>query len=165
MGFVQGAARILIAPISVAYPDGLEDIIDLASGPTLYDPVDPWVDVGFTKTGINITRNNAEETFTVDEIRSAIRTRPSNWEMSVGTQLAAASLETVSLAWELPYTVDVTKTTPQLDESHVGLGAPTNYPERRMCVLFQFPPVVSGGTAAGPPARRAGRGRGFLRPA
>jgi hypothetical protein len=30
------------------------------------------------------------------------------------------------------------------------MGAPTSYPERRMCVLFQFPPVPSGGTAAAP---------------
>src|SRR3954451_19809214 len=112
MGFVQGAARILIAPIAAPYPAGLEDIIEL-TGADIYDPIDPWVDVGFTKTGINITRNNAEETFTVDQIRSAIKTRPSNWEMSVGTQLAEASLETFSLAWELPDPVDVTKTTPQ----------------------------------------------------
>jgi hypothetical protein len=151
MGFVQGAARILVAPISVAYPDGLEDIIELTDTTgKIYDPIAPWADVGFTKTGINVTRNNAEETFTVDQIRSAIRTRPSNWEMSVGTQLAEASLETFALAWELPDPVDVTKTTPQLDESHVGMGAPTSYPERRVCVLFQFPPVPSGGTAAAP---------------
>jgi hypothetical protein len=150
MGFVQGAARILIAPISEPFPDGLEDIIDLTAGPTLYDPIGSWEDVGFTKTGINITRNNAEETFTVDQIRSAIRTRPSNWEMSVGTQLAEASLETFALAWELPDPVVVTKTAPAVDEYHMGMGAPTSYPERRMCVLFQFPPVPSGGTAAAP---------------
>src|SRR3954469_10219871 len=150
MGFVQGAARILIAPISEPFPDGLEDIIDLTAGPTLYDPVTPWDEVGFTKTGINITRNNAEETFTVDQIRSAIRTRPSNWEMSVGTQLAEASLETFALAWELPDPVTVTKTAPAVDESHVGMGAPTGYPERRMCVLFQFPPVLSGAQPASP---------------
>jgi len=151
MGFVQGAARILVAPISVAWPEGLEDIIELDdTGGNLYDPITPWTDVGYTKTGINITRNNAEETFTVDQIRSAIRTRPSNWEMSVGTQLAEASLETFSLAWELPDPVDVAKTAPQLSERHQGMGAPTAYPERRMCVLFQFPPVVSGGTVAVP---------------
>src|SRR3954447_9855715 len=139
MGFVQGAARILIAPISEPFPDGLEDIIDLTAGPTLYDPIGSWEDVGFTKTGINITRNNAEETFTVDQIRSAIRTRPSNWEMSVGTQLAEASLETFALAWELPDPVTVTKTAPALNESHTGLSAPTSYPERLAAVVFQFP--------------------------
>jgi hypothetical protein len=150
MGFVQGAARILVAPYSVAWPDTLDDIINLTAGATLYDPVPPWEDVGFTKTGINITRNNAEETFTVDQIRSAIRTRPSNWEMSVGTQLAEASLETFALAWELPDAKTVTGTTPVLDELHMGMGAPTSYPERRMAVLFQFPPVASGGTTAAP---------------
>jgi hypothetical protein len=150
MGFVQGAARILVAPIEEPYPDGLEDIIDLTPGATLYDPKGKWADVGFTKTGINITRNNAEETFTVDQIRSAIRTRPSNWEMSVGTQLAEASLETFALAWELDDPVDISKTTPQLDETHLGLGAATSYTERRMCVLFQFPPVLSGAQPAAP---------------
>src|SRR3954452_3476402 len=149
-GFVQGAGRILIAPGDTAWPLGLEDILELTAGATLYDPVDPWGEVGFTKTGINIVRNNAEETFTVDQIRSAIKTRPSNWEMSVGTQLAEASLETFSLAWELPDPVTVTKTAPALDELQVGMGAPTNYPERRMCVLFQCPPVASGGTTAAP---------------
>jgi hypothetical protein len=46
--------------------------------------------------------------------------------------------------------VDITKTAPALDEQHVGMGAPTAYPERRMCVLFQFPPVLSGAQPAAP---------------
>jgi hypothetical protein len=130
-GFVQGAGRILIAPGDTAWPVGIEGILNLTAGATL--------EVGFTKTGINIVRNNAEETFTVDQIRSAIKTRPSNWEMSVGTQLAEASLETFALAWELPDPTPVTKTAPQLAESHTGLSAPTSYPERLAAVVFQFP--------------------------
>jgi hypothetical protein len=58
-------------------------------------------------------------------------------------------LETFALAWELPDPAVVTQAT-GMDESQVGMGAPTNYPERRMAVLFQFPPVVSGGTTAAP---------------
>jgi hypothetical protein len=138
-GFVQGAGRFLIAPGDTDWPLGLEDILELTAGATLYDPVDPWDEVGFTKTGINIVRNNAEETFTVDQIRSAIKTRPSNWEMSVGTQLAEASMETFALAWELPDPVTVTKTAPALNEIHTGLSAPTSYPERLAAVVFQFP--------------------------
>ena len=61
----------------------------------------PWIEIGFTKTGINITRNNAEEDFDVDQVSGSIRRRPTNWEMSVGTQLAEATLETFQLAWEL----------------------------------------------------------------
>src|SRR3954454_24489760 len=137
-GFVQGAGRLLIAPSSAGYPEGIEDILVLATGATMYDVVDPWEEVGFTKTGINITRNNAEEDFDVDQVRGSIKRRPSNWEMSVGTQLAEASLETFAIAWELPDPVDITKTAPQLDERHSGLSAPTTYVERMVAVLFQF---------------------------
>jgi hypothetical protein len=137
-GFVQGAGRILMADAGTDWPAGIEDLVDLASGATQYDPADPWDEVGFTKTGINITRNNAEEDFDVDQVRGSIKRRPSNWEMSVGTQLAEASLETFALAWELPDPVDVTKTAPALAERHVGLSAPTTYIERMVAVLFQF---------------------------
>lgn len=146
--FVQGAGRILIAPTTVAYPDGIEDLLILTAGATQYDPVATWTDVGFTKTGINVTRNNAEEEFDVDQVRGAIRRRPTNWEMSVGTQLAEGTLETFSLVWELPQgaaagsIATVTKTAPQLNERHVGLSAPTAYTERRMAVVFQFPDGV-----------------------
>jgi len=150
-GFVQGAGRIVYAPAGSAWPDGIADIIDLTSGPTQYDLILPWVEIGFTKTGINITRNNAEEEFDVDQVSGSIRRRPTNWEMSVGTQLAEATLETFQLAWELGPISTTTGTAPALDERHVGLSAPTTYAERLIAVLFQFPPEPSGaapGTAA-----------------
>jgi hypothetical protein len=139
-GFVQGAGRILIAPQGSTWPVGIEDLLDLTgtAQTTLYDPVTPWEEVGFTKTGININRNNAEEDFDVDQVRGSIKRRPSNWEMSVGTQLAEASLETFALAWELGPITSITKTAPQLNESHIGLSAPTTYVERLVAVLFQF---------------------------
>jgi hypothetical protein len=138
-GFVQGAGRLLIAPITAGWPEGIEDILVLTTGATQYDVVTPWEEVGFTKTGINITRNNAEEDFTVDQMRGSIRRRPSNWEMSVGTQLAEGSLETFALAWELPTRWMSPRPAPQLNERHVGLNAPTSYVERMVAVLFQFP--------------------------
>lgn len=137
-GFMQGAGRILVAPKELAWPDDIGDLITLASGGTQYDPASGWVDAGFTKTGINITRNNAEEEFTVDQIRAAIRRRPTNFEMSVGTQLAESTLETFQLAWELGDITDVATAGAQLDERHVGLSAPTVFVERRVAVLFQF---------------------------
>lgn len=146
--FVQGAGRVLLAPIAFPWPDGVEDLIKLTDSPagTLYDPVATLIEVGFTKTGINITRNNAEEDFDVDQRQASIRRRPSNWEMSVGTQLAEAALETFAQAWELPFNTDgtakissVSKVAPQLQERHIGLSAPRSYTERRVFVLFQFP--------------------------
>jgi hypothetical protein len=146
--FVQGAGRILLAPTTNAWPDSIEDIIKLTDSPvgTLYDPLTNYMEVGFTKTGINITRTNAEEDFDVDQRQASIKRRPSNWEMSVGTQLAEAALETFALAWELPFNTDgtakittVSKTPPQLQERHIGLSAPRSYTERQVFVLFQFP--------------------------
>ena len=150
-GFVQGAGRILYAPAGTVFPSGIEDIIELTTGATQYDLVTPWTEIGFTKTGINITRNNAEEDFDVDQVSGSIRRRPTNWEMSVGTQLAEATLETYQLAWELGPITTVTGTAPALDERKLGMGAPTAYVERLIAVLFQFPPERSGaspGTAA-----------------
>src|SRR4051812_31904436 len=91
--FVQGAGRVLIADTAHADPDGIEDVLVLTAGATLFDAATGWTDVGFTKTGINITRNNAEEDFDVDQVRGSLMRRPSNWEMSVGTQLAEATME------------------------------------------------------------------------
>jgi hypothetical protein len=150
-GFVQGAGRILTAPQGSDWPVGVEDLVELGTGTTQFDTVDPWEEVGFTKTGINITRNNAEEDFDVDQVSGSIRRRPTNWEMSVGTQLAEATLETFQLAWELGSIKPVTGAGTALDERQVGLGAPAAYVERMIAVLFQFPPEPSGaapGTAA-----------------
>jgi hypothetical protein len=139
-GFVQGAGRVLIADYaSTDHPGGFEDLLVLTAGATQYDAVDPWADVGFTKSGINITRNNAEEEFDVDQQKGSLRRRPTNFDMSVGTQLAEATLETFAIAWSLPNPVLVTKTTPQLNERHMGLSAPDDYKERRVAVIFLFP--------------------------
>jgi hypothetical protein len=143
--FVQGAGRILIAPDSQTKPDGIGDVLVLAAGATQFDPVLGWTEVGFTTTGINVTRNNSEEEFGVDQQRGAIRRRPGDWDMSVGTQLAEASLETFALAWELPHDVTgdpdiatVVNVDPELDERQIGLNAPVSYIERRLAVVFQF---------------------------
>lgn len=131
-GFMQGAARILIAASDATWPSTVGDLLHTASGATQYDAASGWTDVGFTKTGINITRNNAEEEFTVDQIRASIRRRPTNFEMSVGTQLAESTLETFAIAWELG------AITTAGGERHIGLSAPTTFVERRLAALFQF---------------------------
>lgn len=139
-GFIQGAGRVIVATEDHADAEDVSDFFVLASGGTQYDAASGWTDVGFTKTGINITRNNAEEDFTVDQVRGSIKRRPTNWEMSVGTQLAEASLETFALAWELGGEIeDVTPGGGQLAERHLGMGAPLNYTTRQVAVGFQFP--------------------------
>jgi len=140
--FIRGAARLLIAPITQARPTKIEDVIALeaAAGPpivNLYDAKTGWTDLGATKTGIQITINNAEESFDVDQILGDISSQPTNWECSVGTQLAEMTPERMQMAWEgSAISLDAT---PDLPEQEIGFGNPTSYTQRRMAVLFQRP--------------------------
>lgn len=141
--FIRGAARILIAPLATAKPTKLDDVIEMGStggtpvAPT-YDAQTDWVDLGATKTGIQITINNAEETFDVDQVMGDIASQPTNWECSVGTQLAEFTPEKMQIAWE--GSAITTDATPESgSEKEIGFGQPTSYTQRRLAVLFQRP--------------------------
>jgi hypothetical protein len=136
-GFIRGAGRLLVANTSVAFPSEISDLIVLDAGGTQYDPQTGWTELGATKTGIQIARNNAEEEFDVDQIQGAIASEPTNWEMSVGTALAEVTLERIDYVWEGGGVTTDTATTP--DEKHLSLGQPVSYRQRRLAVLFQRP--------------------------
>lgn len=131
--FVRGAARLLWAGTTITFPVKLGDVINLST----YDAITGWNELGATKTGIQITVNNAEETFDVDQIFGDLDSRPTNWEVSVGTALAEMTVERLSIAWEgSDVTTDVV---PQPDEKEVGFGLPDSYLQRRLAVLFKRP--------------------------
>ena len=140
--FIRGAARILIAPIAQTRPLKIADVISLAGsvGPPVvaqYDAMTGWVDLGATKTGIQITINNAEETFDIDQVLGDIASQPTSWECSVGTQLAEMTPERLQVAWEgSAISVDAVATPP---EQEIGFGSPAAYTQRRLAVLFQRP--------------------------
>lgn len=137
--FIRGAARLLIAPYAQARPLKISDVIALASasGVALYDAASGWTDLGATKTGVQITINNAEESFDVDQIYGDISSAPTNWECSVGTQLAEMTPEKMQVAWEgSAITNDAVPTIPEVE---FGVGQPTSYTQRRLAVLFQRP--------------------------
>lgn len=134
--FIRGAARILVAPYSVTRPTKIGDVISLAAGATQYDPLTGWIDLGGTKTGVQISINNSEETFDIDQELADIASLPSAWEASVGTQLAEMTPEKLQIAWEgSAITSDVTPTTGT--EEEIGFGTPASYVQRRLAVLFQ----------------------------
>jgi hypothetical protein len=133
--FVRGAARIMIAAEDVTFPDEINDLIVTASGVTQYDAQADWTDLGATKTGIQVSVNNAEETFDVDQIIGDIDSAPVNWEASVQTALAEMTLEHLQVTWEGS---DIaTNTAPTPDERSMGYGQPDNYTRRRLAVLFK----------------------------
>lgn len=75
-------------------------IVQTTAGQGIYEPMGAWVDLGATKTGVQISRNNAEETFEVDQIAGDIASVPTNWEMSVQTALAEMTPETLDIVWQ-----------------------------------------------------------------
>lgn len=101
----------------------------------LYDPVGSWTELGSTKTGVGIERNNTETELDVDQILASIATIPDNYEMTVTTALADTSLENIQTAWEGGTIVSDLTSSP--DERHLPLGAPTTYLQRRLAVLHQ----------------------------
>lgn len=144
-GFIRGAARVMIAPISQAWPTELADLIVLASGGTQYDATAGWTELGSTKTGVNIARNNSEESFDVDQVQGDIASQPTGWEMSVGTALAEVTLDRIAQVWESAApTTDATPATGS--EKHLGLGSPEAYTQRRLAVLFKRPTDPNTGT-------------------
>lgn len=140
--FIRGAARLLVAPYSIARPVKIDDVIRLASGAgtALYDAASGWTDLGATKTGIQITHNNAEESFDVDQIFGDINSAPTSWECSVGTQLAEMTPEKLQIAWEgSAITQTASGANIPFAEDEIGFGQPSSYTQRRLAVLFQRP--------------------------
>lgn len=132
--FIRGAARILWAGSTVAFPTNIAAVINMST----YDATVGWNELGATKTGIQITVNNAEESFDVDQILSAIDTVPTSWDVSVQTALAEMTLDRLAVAWEgAPVITDATP--PSGSEKVTHVGAPTSYLERKLAILFQRP--------------------------
>jgi len=133
--FVRGAARILAADDDQTHPTTLSDVIVLTSGGTQYDAQTGWTDLGATLTGINISINHSEETFSVDQVLGDIDSLPVSWECSVSTALAENTLEHFQLAWE--GSEITTNSTPEPDERTMGYGQSTEYTRRKLVVLYK----------------------------
>ena len=111
----------------------------------LYDPYVPsaeattaasnWTDLGASKGGIKIMRNNTESLQDIDQIQAAVGALPDEWEMSVEAPLAETNLKNIEVAWE-GGEEKTTSTTP-IKESYIGLGNPLSYVERRLAIIHK----------------------------
>lgn len=98
-----------------------------------YDAQAAWTDLGSTKGGITIARNNSEEVFSVDQIQADIMSVPTAWEMSVSTSMAEVDIDLVQYLWEGgTITLDVGS-----GERTLPMGTPVQYRQKRLAVLFQ----------------------------
>lgn len=124
--FIRGAARLMWAGTTISVPTTISDMINLST----YAAQTGWNDLGATKTGVTVTRNNTEEVFDVDQILGNIDTRPVDWEQTVTTALAEASLQRMQVAWEGG---DISTAG---GEETMGVGNPLIYQKRRLAVLI-----------------------------
>jgi hypothetical protein len=131
--FIRGAARILYAGSTISFPAKIGDVINLST----FDPQTGWLDLGATKTGIQIIINNDEENFDVDQIMGELASQPTNWTCAVATQFAELTLDRLSMMWEGGAVILDASITP--NEKEMGFGLPTSYTQRRLAVLFQRP--------------------------
>lgn len=94
-----------------------------------------WTELGSTRGGVNVTRNNTEDQIEIDQVYGSILGIPNEWEMTVATQLADTTLENIQTSWECgSITTDLTQTP---IERHLPFGNPTAYTTRRLAVLHQ----------------------------
>jgi hypothetical protein len=126
---VKGAARIMYAASSQAKPDSVGDVINTST----YTAMTGWFDLGATREGIQITVNNTETGFDVDQVAGLIGTSPENWECNVATNLAEVTLENLVIAWEGATVTTVSS------EKITGFAGATAYTERRLAIMFQKP--------------------------
>lgn len=130
--FIRGAGRLLWAGITISFPTKLESVINMST----YDAQTNWFDLGATKGGIQITHNNTEEAYDVDQIQGDIYSAPTGYEVSVGTTLAEMTLERYQIAFQgSAGTIDSTPGSGP--EKQLGVGNPTTYIQRRLAVLQQ----------------------------
>lgn len=110
-------------------------ITETTPGNGQYDvaPGSGWAELGSTRGGVSITRNNTEDQLDVDQVYGSILGVPNEWEMTVATQLAETTLENIQLAWE----GGVISLNTDAKERTLQLGNPLAYTQRRLAVLHQ----------------------------
>lgn len=93
--FVGGPGRLVVAPLSVAAPTHISDVMDTAAP---YNLKTEWRDLGATSEGIAISRGFETEDFEVDQVMGAADTEVTNYSHSLSTSLAENTLKNRQLA-------------------------------------------------------------------
>jgi len=130
---LRGPARLLWAGITVAMPTTIAGIVNLST----FVAQSGWNDLGATKTGVQIERNNTEQTIDVDQILTDLDSFPQGWTLTVQTSLSEMNLENLSLAWQGSPVQSMTAEGAAATQKKMGLGAPIFYIRRRLAVLHQ----------------------------
>lgn len=143
-----GAQNVDLLVAEAAFTGGTTPniaVVQTTAGYGQYDAQPGWTDLGSTKGGITVARNNAEETFDVDQILTDIYSQPNAWTQTVAASVATVDLDILQYLWEGgEITVDS-----GTGQRTLPLGAPEVYRRRRLAVLFQRQSLDGGVTPGG----------------
>jgi hypothetical protein len=124
------------ALVGATAPTAVVSSTQLGNGQFDVAPGSGWSELGSTRSGVQIAKNNTEDQLDIDQIYGSILGVPNEHEMTVATQLAEVTLENIALTWDQPDPITVNVTTP-IPERTLSLGAPLAYTQRRLAVLHQ----------------------------
>lgn len=93
--FVGGPGRLVVAPLTIAAPTKISDVMDTAAP---YDLKTGWRDFGATSEGISISRGFETEDFEVDQKMGPADTDVTGYTHSLSTSLAENTLQNRQLA-------------------------------------------------------------------
>jgi hypothetical protein len=116
-------------------PTAVTTISQLGNGQYDVTPGSGWSDLGSTRGGTKISKNNTEDQLDIDQIYGSILGVPNEHEMTIATQFAENTLENIQLAWdEGTIILDATQTP---NERQLPLGASTSYRQNRLAILHK----------------------------
>lgn len=126
---------LLTIDVSSIVGGGTAAVTVTTPGQGLYDPKAGWFELGATREGIQISVNNSEDAFDVDQVQGDIGAAPNAWECSISSRLAEMTLERLQFIWE--GSDIITDSTPTIPEREIGFAGATEYTERRVAILFK----------------------------
>jgi hypothetical protein len=116
-------------------PTAVTTISQLGNGQYDVTPGSGWSDLGSTRGGTKISKNNTEDQLDIDQIYGSILGVPNEHEMTIATQFAENTLENIQLAWDAGTIIlDATQTP---TERQLPLGASTSYRQNRLAILHK----------------------------
>src|ERR1017187_4872921 len=92
-----GVSRVLIAPMSVAVPTGLDDIFSQLSP---YDPITGWVDLGATSGPSSVDRALTTGGFAIEQSNDVLLEEVTNLIRTVKVAIAELRSDTLALLEE-----------------------------------------------------------------
>jgi hypothetical protein len=125
-GFVRAPGRLMYCDPSVAFPTSISGIINMST----FAAAANIFDVGPTKGGVQVSFNNSEEGFDIDQVLTELFALPTDHTMTVQTQIATATLDWLSFAWE--GTAPTINAAPTIPEKVAFFGPFDSYTQRRL---------------------------------